>query len=165
MKRTLAALFIPAALLLASCSSPEPETATAPATSVEASCPKPLPITDPGFAAAVNSVELPTGASVTTGRLSASSDHPGMQAAAIDICDPAVKSADDLRPIATEYAKALKASPLADKIFSVYVASYQQVGNDVTGEVKLKDPDFQLHLWNGKPSEAAELKNWDVVVG
>jgi hypothetical protein len=35
----------------------------------------------------------------------------------------------------------------------------------VKNEVKIKVSDFQLHLWNGKPSAAAELKTWDVVVG
>jgi hypothetical protein len=139
--------------------------AAASGTSVAAGCPKLLPITDPAFAAAVNAVKLPNGATVTTGRLSKDSDHPGMQAAAIDICVPSVKTPDDLRPIATEYAKALKVSPLGEQLFAVYVASYQQAGNDVKNEVKIKDPDFQAHLWNGKPSTAAELKTWVVVAG
>ena len=43
--------------------------------------------------------------------------------------------------------------------------SSQQAGNDVTNEVKIKDLDLQVHLWNGKPSAAAELKTWVVVVG
>ncbi len=177
MKRTFAALLVPAAFLLVACggsasSSKTTNTSTASATTVAATsaaaaatCPNPVPIADPAFAAAVSAVPLPGGATVTTGRLSKDSDHPGMQAAAIDICAPAVKTPDDLRPIATAYAKALKASPLGEQLFAVYVASYQVAGKDVKNEVKIKDPDFQLHLWNGKPSAAAELKTWEVVVG
>lgn len=126
-------------------------------------CPNPLVITDPDFAAAVASVQLPDGARVTSGRLSNDSSHPGMQAAAIDICDPSIKSADGIRQIATQYAKALKASPISESLFAVYVASYYMDRGKIVGEVKVKDPDFQLNLWNGKPSPTAELKNWDVV--
>lgn len=175
MKRTFAALLVPAAFFLVACGGSANSTkttttassTTAAATSAAAAvtCPNPLPITDPAFAAAVSAVPLPGGATVTTGRLSKDSDHPGMQAAAIDICAPSVKTPDDLRPIATAYAKALKASPLGEQLFAVYVASYQVAGKDVKNEVKIKDPDFQLHLWNGKPSAAAELKTWEIVVG
>ncbi len=183
MKRIFAALLVPTAVLLAACgnsatssktstssastssSATTTKSAAAPAASAAAACPNPLPIADPAFAAAVSAVPLPGGATVTTGRLSKDSGHPGMQAAAIDICDPSVKTPDDLRPIATAYAKALKASPLGEELFAVYVASYQVAGKDVKNEVKIKDPDFQLHLWNGKPSAAAELKTWEVVVG
>jgi len=126
-------------------------------------CPNPLAITDPVFASAVASVQLPNGARVTTGRLSKDSGHPGMQAAAIDICDPSIKSADGIRQIATLYAKALKASPISESLFAVYVASYFMDNSKVAGEVKVKDPDFQAHLWNGKPSPSAELKTWTVV--
>ena len=147
----------------ATVAAPAPST-TAPAQAAPVNkCPNPLAITDPLFAAAVASVQLPEGARVTAGRLSKDSTHPGMQAAAVDICDPSIKSADDIRPIATQYAKALKASPLANSLFAVYVASYLMENGKVAGEVKVKDSDFQAHLWNGKPSPSAEVKTWTVV--
>lgn len=71
----------------------------------------------------MSAVLLPGGATVTAGRLSKRSGHPGLRAAANDICDPSVRTPDDLRPIATAYAKALKASPLGERMFAVYVAS------------------------------------------
>lgn len=149
-----------------SATTPAPAASTS-TTTVQAApvdkCPNPLAITDPTFAAAVASVQLPEGARVTAGRLSKDSNHPGMQAAAVDICDPSIKSADDLRPIATQYAKALKTSPLSNSLFAVYVASYFMENGKVAGEVKVKDPDFQAHLWNGKPSPSAEIKTWTVL--
>ncbi|MFD9663436.1 hypothetical protein ACFWAY_17700 [Rhodococcus sp. NPDC059968] len=151
----------------ATAQAPSTSTTTVSTTTLQAApvdkCPKPLAITDPVFAAAVASVQLPEGVRVTTGRLSKDSGHPGMQAAAIDICDPSIKSADGIRQIATQYAKALKASPIAESLFAVYVASYYMDNGKIAGEVKVKDSDFQLHLWNGNPSPSAELKNWTVV--
>ncbi|MDJ0105323.1 hypothetical protein QM646_02810 [Rhodococcus erythropolis] len=88
-----------------------------------------------------------------------------MQAAAIGICDLSVKALGDLRTIATAYTKALKASPLGEELFAVYVAGYQVAGKDVKNQVKIKDPDFQLNLWSEKPSAAAESTTWEVVVG
>ncbi|MBY6411707.1 hypothetical protein HQ346_12840 [Rhodococcus sp. BP-252] len=102
-------------------------------------------------------VPLPAGATLIGGRVSTDRDEPGMIATAIDICDPDITTADELRPIATQYAKALKASPLSETIFAVFVESYQVNGKDVENDVKLKEGEFQLHLWNDKPSEAAEL--------
>ncbi|ORL83881.1 hypothetical protein A5N71_01150 [Prescottella equi] len=130
-----------------------------------ASCPASKPIENPDFAAAVQAVQLPDGATVTAGRYTPIGSDTGMFGAAIDICDPSVTSADDLRETATAYAKALKASPIAEQIDAVWVSSYQVDGETVVNEVKLKDPDFQMRLWNGMPSVEAEQKNWDVLVG
>jgi hypothetical protein len=41
-----------------------------------------------------------------------------------------------------------------------YPANYQQAGSEVKNEVKINDPEFRVHLWNGKPSVGAELKTW-----
>lgn len=176
--RTL--LAVPALLALAACgsstdnsSTPTSSTSTssssAPASTSAAAaqlvCPDQVPIEDPAIAAAVNSVQVPNGR-VTTVRVSQDSDYPGEQAIAIDLCILPQVTVDQLRPIATQYAKAIKASPVADTTFAVYVANYAYgPGKDVVGEVKLKDGDFKLHLWNGKPSAASELKTWEVVAG
>jgi hypothetical protein len=170
MKRTLLALAA-GSLLLTGCSSdtgnePAPTTeTTVRAEPQTATCPTAVPIDDPTVAAAVAAVPLPAGASLVGGRISTDSDEPGMFATAITLCDPSITTADGLRPIATEYAKALKASPSAEQIFAVYVETYQTDGRNVVNEVKLKDGDFQLHLWNGKPSASAELKTWEVIAG
>ncbi|MGW4336800.1 hypothetical protein ACWEK5_28925 [Rhodococcus koreensis] len=124
-----------------------------------------MPIENPDLAAAVASVELPDGVPVVRGQLSKDSDYPGMQAAGIDICDLNISSPDELRPIATQYAKALKQSPLSEQLFAVYVANFWYVDGQIEGESKLKDPDFQMHLWNGMPSAEAEQQNWQVVGG
>ncbi|MHC3368738.1 hypothetical protein ACYAFX_16540 [Rhodococcus aetherivorans] len=123
----------------------------------------PIPIPDPTIAAAVNSVQVPNGR-MTTVRVSQDSDYPGEQAIAIDLRILPQVAVDQLRPIATQYAKAIKASPVAGTTFSVHVANYAyDSGKRVVGEVKLKDPDFKAHLWNGKPSENAENERWEVV--
>ncbi|RVW05343.1 hypothetical protein [Rhodococcus xishaensis] len=144
MKRTATAIALTAAaLVLGGCSSSDADSS--------ASCANPRPIDNPDIAAAGSSVQLSDGASVIAGHYRKIGDNkPGMYGASIEICDPSLKSADDLRPIATEYAKALKASPIAEQIDTVWVASYQVDGQDVVNEVKLKDPDFQMHLWNGR---------------
>lgn len=110
------------------------------------------------------SVSLPAGVTIVTGRLSTDSDHPDEFAVAIDLCGGAISTADELKPVATKFAKAYKAAPVGDRIFALYVAHYASyTTTGTTGGVKIKDPDFQLHLWNGKPSEQAELDNWEVV--
>ena len=171
MKKTIIAIAAAAAALaLGACSSADSTQAaeTAGATTsaaAAATCPEPKPIENPDFAAAVGTVQLPAGAQVTSGRWTAVGGKPGMFGAAIDICDPAVKSADDLRPVATAYAKALKASPIAEQIDAVWVSSYQVDGGAAVNEAKVRDPDFQMHLWNGKPSAESEQKNWEALVG
>jgi len=67
-----------------------------------------------------------------------------------------------LRPIATDIAKALKSTDLGARTFALYVADMDPAYKT---EAKIKDADYQLHLWNGKPSAAAELKTWQVVTG
>lgn len=145
-----------------------PPATTAPQATVEPSdCRPTVPFSgtdDPSIQATAESVTLPAGTSIVTGRISTDSDYPGEFAIAIDLCGAAVTSADDLRPIATEFAKAYKGSPAADQIFALYVANYESYTTTGTsGEVKVKDPDFQLNLWNGKPSEQAEQQRWEVV--
>ncbi|WP_152975376.1 hypothetical protein [Rhodococcus rhodochrous] len=149
-------------------SSPAPassSTATSSAAAAQPVCPDQIPIQDPVIAAAVNSVQVPNGR-VTTVRVSKDSGHPGEQAIAIDLCILPQVTANQLRPIATQYAKAIKTSPVAGTTFAVYVANYAY-GPDkkVVGEVKLKDGEFKSHLWNGKPSEKAENERWEVVGG
>ncbi|WP_336794431.1 hypothetical protein [Gordonia malaquae] len=110
------------------------------------------------------SVPLPKGTSLITGRLSTDSDVKDKFAIAIDLCGSGIGDANALRPLATQIAKAYKASPLSDSIFALYVAhSTSYTDTDVTGQVKLKDADFATHLWNGKPSAAAEQQQWQVV--
>lgn len=143
---------------------------TAPATRAQASECRPF---EPFFYAGAGgpevqdvamSVPLPAGESVVTGRVSTDSDYPGLFAVAIDLCGAGVQTVDELRPIATAYAKAFKAAPFADKVFALYVANYQRfTTTETAGEVKLKDPDFRVHLWNGQPSPEAELERWEIV--
>lgn len=110
------------------------------------------------------SVSLPAGVSIVTGRLSTDSDHPDEFAVAIDLCGGDISTADELKPVATRFAKAYKAAPVGDRVLALYVAHYASYTTTGTaGGVKIKDPDFQMHLWNGKPSEQAELDNWEVV--
>ena len=113
------------------------------------------------------SVELPAGVSIVTGRLSTDSDEPGMFAVTVDLCGGAITSADELRPLATQFAKAYKAVPaVGDQMFALRVAHYMSyTETDASGEVMVKDADFQLHLWNGKPSLDAELSQWEAVHG
>lgn len=112
------------------------------------------------------SVTLPAGVSLISGRLSTTSEHPGKIAVAVDLCGGPITTVDALRPVATQLAKAYKASPLSGDMFALYVAHFATYTTTATtGEIKIKDPDFALHLWNGKPSTQAELKQWQVVTG
>lgn len=112
------------------------------------------------------SVELPAGVSIVTGRLGTDSDEPDMFGVTIDLCG-AISTTDELRPLATQFAKAYKAVPaVGDQMFALRVAHYANyTETDASGEIMLKDPDFQLHMWNGKPSVEAELNQWEVVHG
>lgn len=109
-------------------------------------------------------VPLPSGVSLVAGRASTRSDEPGRFAVAIDLCGGDLDSVDDLRPLATDFATAYKQSPIGNDMFALYVAHYETfTETDVEGEIKLKDSDFRLHLWNGKPSRQAELDRWVIV--
>lgn len=158
---TIAALA--GALLLTSCGSkaedaprPSSEPAKPSATVQAAACDKATPISDPDLAAIAAALQLPAGAQVVTGRVSTSASKPGKVGVALDLCVPGSSSAEALRPIATSIAKALKPTPLGQKTFALYVSD---MGGGKT-EAKLKDGDYAMHLWNGKPSPEAELALW-----
>lgn len=168
-----ALLAIPVAALAVGCSSSSSEadepqsepTTAAPTTSTAsagAACFAPRPIDDPDLAAFVAGLQLPPGVQVVTGRVSTDSDYPGQVGVAIDLCLPDSSDADSLRPVATDIAHALRPSPLGERTFALYVADMDGSYNT---EAKIKDPDFQVNLWNGKPSRNSELARWEVVTG
>jgi len=170
MKRTLLALAITSTFALTACggSTSSSETTTSSAASepkVTATCSKQEEISDPDLAAAVASVNLPSGAIVTSVRLNRDAKDSDKKVVAIDTCNPAIKTPDDLRPIASEYARALRASPLSDSLSTVYVSSIQWDGKTPVNEVKHKDPSFRIHLWDGKALAGVENGQWDVVTG
>ncbi|WP_280445613.1 hypothetical protein [Nocardia brasiliensis] len=169
--KTVAVLTIAAAAVaLAGCgSNSTSETKNAPtsaavapasATPAAAGCYKSSPISDPDLAAFAASLQLPPGVQVITGRVSTQSDKPGLVGVALDLCVPDSKTADALRPIATSIASALKPTDLGARTFALYVAD---MSADYKNEAKLKDGDYKVHLWNGKPSPAADLARWEVV--
>lgn len=120
---------------------------------------------DPELAPIIASVPLQSG-KVLWAQQVGSSDDRALQSVMVNLCGVDISSPDDLRPIATEYAKAFKASPFADRIDKMYVANYElSNGKELTGETKLKVDRFQSFLWNGKPTPAAELQLWQVVGG
>lgn len=104
----------------------------------------------------------PDGVTVVGGRVS---DVDGGIGVAVDVCAHDVTTADALRPIATDLAKAVKASPVGATVATMWVESYQVDGSEAVNDVKLKDPNFKLHLWNGQPSIDAENANWEVLAG
>jgi hypothetical protein len=150
---------------------PQPEPAAPPATAAPssataapapaASCYPASPIKDPELAAFAAGLTLPPGAYVVSGRVSTQSDHPGEVGVALDLCVPSQSTADELRPVASEIARALRPTPLGDKTFVLYVSDIVD-GNE---PAKIKDPDFPMHAWNGNPSAAAENARWEVVQG
>lgn len=146
---------------------PEP-TAAPPATSSApapaSTCYPPTPIADPELAAFAAGLTLPPGVTVVTGRVSTDSDYPGQVGVALDLCVPGQSSADELRPIATEVARALRPTPLGERTFVLYVSDMVD-GSEFENSAKIKDPDFPLHLWNGKPSAEVEHATWEVVQG
>ncbi len=135
---------------------------SAPAAPAAAACYPSRPISDPELAAFAAGLALPPGVQVVTGRVSRDSDHPGKVGVALDLCVPDSTSADALRPIATTIAAELKPTDLGGRTFALYVAD---MSVDYKDEAKVKDPDYAVHLWNGKPSAAAELARWEVVAG
>ncbi|MEV4123740.1 hypothetical protein [Nocardia sp. NPDC049707] len=118
------------------------------------------PISDPDLAAFAAGLQLPASVQVITGRVSTQSNQPGKVGVALDLCLPGSADADSLRPIATSIAAALKSTDLGARTFALYVAD---MSADYKNEAKLKDGDYALHLWNGKPSPAAENARWEVV--
>ncbi|MET8427900.1 hypothetical protein [Nocardia sp. NPDC004860] len=189
MRATVALPFTFSALLLAGCgtaddephaapSSPPASTTTAAAATAPpvttaasssaaagadpAACYPAAPANDPELQAFTDGLQLPAGVKVVTGRVSTQHDKPGLVGVAIDLCVPTSKNADALRPIATDIAKALKGTDLGGRTFALYVADLDPAFKT---EAKIKDPDFQLHLWNGKPSVKSELERWQVVTG
>lgn len=139
----------------ASSEAPAPTTAAA-----AAPCYPQRAIDDPDLAAFVAGLQLPAEVQVVTGRVSKQSDKPGLVGVAIDLCVPASKNADALRPIATDIAKALKVTDLGSKTFALFISDMDP---DYKTDAKIKDPDFKLHAWNGQPSAKVELATWQVV--
>lgn len=107
-------------------------------------------------------LQLPANVRAADGRMSTQSDKPGLVEVAIDLCVKGSTSAAELRPIANTIAAALKPTDLGARTFALYVSDM-----DVTyrTEAKVGDPEYQVHLWNGKPSAAAENQLWEVLVG
>ncbi|MET9286519.1 hypothetical protein [Nocardia beijingensis] len=165
--------FAAASVAVAACSSTSTEdnhaahsssaSAAPAATSAPATVPACYPsraISDPELAAFAAGLQLPAGVQVVTGRVSTQSSQPGKVGVALDLCVPSSTDADTLRPIATSIAAALKPTPLGQRTFALYVAD---MSADYKDEAKLKDGDYAVHLWNGKPSPAAENARWEVV--
>lgn len=92
-------------------------------------------------------------------------EQPGKIGVAVDVCDPDIKTAADLKPTATDIAKKLKATSVSKTIAVVWVEHFQYKDGKILDNAKVKDPDFNLHLWNGKPSPSAEYANWEVLEG
>ncbi|MCR8695592.1 hypothetical protein NWP13_23980 [Rhodococcus pyridinivorans] len=171
MKLRSALALIPATLLLAACGSSTDAAAPTEETTTAASA----PVTScPEFGSVGENTEvietvraLPSiaGHTVTSVRISKDSDYPDQWALAVTLCDPSIENVDALRPVATSFAKDVKAQPWEGEVFAVYVGNDWLVDGELAPEQKLKDGDFQMHLWNGKPSEAAENKNWEVISG
>lgn len=137
-----------------------PSTAPPESTAAAPVCYPSKPIADAELAEFAAGLALPPGVQVITGRVSRDSDHPGKVGVALDLCVPGSTDADSLRPIATSIAAALRPTDLGGHTFALYVADMSSTYAD---EAKLKDGDFALHLWNGKPSAKAELAQWEVV--
>ncbi|MEV5839562.1 hypothetical protein [Nocardia sp. NPDC052112] len=57
---------------------------------------------------------------------------------------------------------ALKSTDLGAWPFVLYVWDM-----DVTykNEAKVRDSEYQVHLWSGKPSASAENQRWEVLAG
>ncbi|MFE3060728.1 hypothetical protein [Nocardia sp. NPDC059239] len=159
---TTAATTTSAASAAAATPAPTPAPAVSSTAAPVVDCYPPHEITDPDLAAFAAGLQLPAGVQVVTGRVSTQHDKPGLVGVAIDLCVPASKNSDALRPIATDIAKALKGTDLGARTFALYVADMDPAYKT---EAKIKDPDFKLHLWNGKPSTKVELSTWQVVTG
>ena len=115
-------------------------------------------------AATVRSVQLPQGTSLIAWRVSQDSDEPGKIGLAIDLCGSSLSTPDALRPVATAFAKAVKTSDFGNQVFSLYVNNYKTyTKTEIADGARLKDGDFDMHLWNGKPSAQAELAQWEVL--
>lgn len=177
MKLRAALIALPAALLLTACggstdtddTAAETTTTAAAATTTapaETSCPEFVSTgEDQAVIETVRAMPELADHTPVSVRQSTDSDHPGEWALAVTLCDPSIENADDLRPVATKFAKAVKAQPWEGEVFAVYVSNLWMVDGEYTPESRVKDGDFQLHLWNGKPSEAAENKTWEVISG
>ncbi|WP_094980363.1 hypothetical protein [Rhodococcus pyridinivorans] len=171
MKLRAALIVLPAALLLAACGgSTDTDDSAADTTTAAAAA----TISCSEFGSVGENKELIevvrampeiAGHNVTSVRISKDSDYPDQWALAVTLCDPSIENVDALRPTATSFAKAVKAQPWASEVFAVYVGNDWLVDGELAPEQKLKDGDFQMHLWNGKPSEEAENSRWEVIAG
>ncbi len=117
---------------------------------------------DTELVAFLSGLKLPANVWVANGRVSTQSDKPGLVGVAIDLCVKGSSSAAELRPIATMIATALKPTDLGARTFALYVSDMDVTYKD---EAKVKDPEYQVHPWNGEPSAAAENQRWEVLTG
>lgn len=116
----------------------------------------------------VTSVALPDGAKVMAGRVTTDSDNPGMVGVALDLCGLPINSVEDLRPVATDFAQAVEASPLGETTVAMWVANfhtYTKAG--LGGEEKVKVDDFQIFTWADESDTVlvSPDTNWKVCPG
>ncbi|MCP9621972.1 hypothetical protein FOH10_31455 [Nocardia otitidiscaviarum] len=126
------------------------------------SCSASHPISDPDLAAAVEAAALPEGVQVLGGRVTKMGNGEAV-GVAVDICAPQADTADALRPIATQLAKAVKATPLSERAEAMWVENFVQRGGEAETLAEVKDSQFKSHLWNGEPSPEAEQQAWEVL--
>ncbi|TQM25848.1 hypothetical protein FB390_6015 [Nocardia bhagyanarayanae] len=121
----------------------------------------PQMISDPSFSAFVSGLRLPQNVQVSSGGARVSTARPDQVDLTLDLCLPGSADLDGLVPVATDLARALKRHELGTRTAALSVAC---VGPDMQGRMEVRDPDFQVHPWDGTPSPAAESRVWEVFV-
>lgn len=115
---------------------------------------------DPELTAFTDSLALPDGVQVVNGLIGTDSDYGDQVGVSLHLCVPETSDAESLRPIATDIAKALRATPLGDRTYALRISD---VGPDFNTEAMIKVTRYSWHMWNGKPSPQSELDLWEVV--
>lgn len=164
MNKALGIALVIGALAVGGCSSNQADkTDTAVSSTSAASCNPPNSGTKPELSAIVAPVALPSGMKLLWTQSVTNSDDRSKVSVMVHLCGTAITSGDQLRPVATDYAKAFRVSPIAETIKTLYVSTYKD--DQLNNETTLKVDNYQVFLWNGKPSAEAELQHWEQVHG
>ncbi|MFI8977557.1 hypothetical protein ACIGO9_32095 [Nocardia asteroides] len=164
MRRAAILLATPVVALAVACQAPEDTPSVGPPP-LAAACrgeiaTGPQTISDPGFSIFMAGIDLPRGVQVARGGKSVSARDPELGDLYLNLCFPDDAGMNDLLPVATELARALKRAELGSRTATLTIGC---VCPHLPGRTEVRDPDFQRHAWDATPESARA--NWETTGG
>ncbi|MET8651237.1 hypothetical protein [Nocardia aurea] len=108
----------------------------------------------------ISKMQLPSGICLFMVFTLDDTDEPGNLFVSVDLDVPPSMSADNLRPIATDIARLVKKTEIAQRISTLSITNSGTASPKI--RTRLSDKSYREHPWNGTPSEEAEQSIWKI---